>query len=248
MTYPEWTTANLIFYSILAIAALGVGPAVYYGDSLMMQYGKFRNGGGIHPRLGMFILYFTPIMALYISARDYLTQANLIQWLVLASVGVHFAKRVLESLFLHRYSGPVQVVTTALIASFYSLAAFLIGWLNRSPIPAIDSWFLAGISLFLIGLAGNFYHHKLLADLRKNSLEYFIPTGGLFERVVCPHYLFEILTWTGIFLMSRHLAALLVLAIMTMYLVGRSLGTLKWYHDRFQNFPTDRKALLPYVL
>ena len=247
MLLPEWTTPNIIIYSFLSILALGVGPAEYFGQA-MMFYSKFRTVSGIPPRLGMFVLYFAPIVALYFSARDYLPNASLIQWLVLASVFVHFAKRVLESLFLHRYSGPVGTFTTILIASFYSLAAYFIGWLNRSPIPAMDLWFLLGIVLFLVGIAGNFYHHKLLADLRKNSLDYFIPKGAWFEYVVCPHYLFEIITWTGIFLLSRHLAALLILLFIIGYLTARSIRTLKWYHDRFPGFPKDRKAILPFIL
>lgn len=247
MIFPEWTTTSRILYAFLAILAIGVGPAEYFGHA-MMFYSKFRTASGVPPRLGMFILYFAPIVAAYFSARDYLPSATFIQWLVFGSVVIHFSKRVLESLFLHKYSGPVGAFTTILIASFYSLAAYIIGWLNRSPIPAVDIWFVVGILLYAIGVGGNFYHHKLLADLRKNSLEYFIPKGGLFERVVCPHYLFEIVTWTGIFLLSRHLAALLVLLFIVGYLTARSLRTLKWYRDRFTDFPEDRKAILPFIL
>lgn len=247
MIFPEWTTANIIIYSALAILAIGVAPAEYFGQS-MMFYSKFRSVSGIPSRLSMFILYSAPIVALYFSAREYLPNATMIQWIVLASVFIHFAKRVLESLFLHKYSGVAGLLTTILIASFYSTAAYFIGWLNANPIPAVDLWFVLGIVLFLLGVAANFYHHKLLADLRKNSLDYFIPKGGLFEFVVCPHYLFEIITWLGIALLSRHLAAWLILLFIIDYLSARSIRTLKWYHDKFSEFPKDRKAILPFVL
>lgn len=247
MIFPEWTTTNQILYAFLAALAIGVGPAEYFGHA-MMFYSKFRTASGIPPRLGMFVLYFAPIAAIYISARDYLPSATVIQWVVFGSVVIHFSKRVLESLFLHKYSGPVGTFTTILIACFYSLAAYIIGWLNRSPIPEMDIWFATGILLFFLGIGGNFYHHKLLADLRKKSLDYFIPKGGLFKYVVCPHYLFEIITWTGIFLLSRHLGALLVLIFIVAYLTARSLRTLKWYHEKFKKFPKDRKAILPFIL
>ena len=247
MILPEWTTTNIVIYSALAVLALGVAPAEYFGHS-MMFYSKFRSVSGIPSRLSMFILYSTPIVALYFSARNYLPTANAIQWIVLASVFIHFAKRVLESLFLHKYSGVAGLLTTILIASFYSTAAYLIGWLNAAPIPAMDIWFVLGIVIFLAGIAGNFQHHRLLADLRKNSLDYFIPKGGWFEFVVCPHYLFEIITWLGIALLSRHLAAWLVLLFVIDYLSARSIRTLKWYHEKFSDFPKDRKAILPFVL
>ncbi|MBA0725564.1 hypothetical protein Golax_022143 [Gossypium laxum] len=56
--------------------------------------------------------------------------------------------------------------------------------------PSIDLKYL-GVVLFLIGISGNFYHHYLLSKLRtKGDKEYKIPKGGLFELVICPHYLF----------------------------------------------------------
>lgn len=247
MILPEWTTTNIVIYSALAVLAIGVAPAEYFGQS-MMFYSKFRSVSGIPSRISMFIVYFTPIVALYFSARNYLSNATMIQWIVLAAVFIHFAKRVLESMFLHKYSGVAGLLTTILVASFYSMAAYLIGWLNTDPIPAMDVWFALGFVVFLAGIAGNFLHHKLLADLRKNSLDYFIPKGGLFEFVVCPHYLFEILTWLGIALLSRHLAAWLILLFVIDYLSARGIRTLKWYHEKFSDFPKDRKAILPFVL
>lgn len=246
MIFPEWTTSNIILYGFLAVLVIGVAPLELNGRA-MMAYSKFRQARGIPARLGMFILYFTPIIALYFSARDYIANANLIQWIVLASVFIHFAKRVLEALFLHRYSGPIGLFTTLLIASFYSFASFLIGYLNREPITSFDVWFYAGIILFVVGIVGNFIHHKILADLRKKSLDYFIPKDGLFKYVVCPHYLFEIFTWAGIFLFSRHFGAGLVLGFIIMYLSARSIRTLQWYKEKFANFPSNVKAMIPFV-
>lgn len=246
MIFPEWTTFNIIFYISLAIALMVTGPAIYFGDGLL-RYSKFRTASGIPSRLAMFILYFSPIVTLFFTVKEYVSNANLIQWVVIGSIGLHFSKRVLESLFLHKYSGPTGFATTIAIASFYSFAAFFISWLNAKPISKIDIWFWLGIVLYSIGIVGNFIHHKILVDLRKDSMEYFIPTGGYFKYVVCPHYLFEIFTWAGIFLFSRHLGALLVLLIMTAYLSARSLKTLKWYQEKFSDFPKNVKAMIPFV-
>lgn len=247
MLIPEWTTPNLILYISLASMAFGVGPIEYFGQT-MMQYSKFNSSGRIPTRVGMFILYFFPILALSFSAREYIFTAAPIQWIVFAAIFLHFFKRVLESLFLHRYSGAIHPLTMVLITSFYSTTAFLIGWLNQTPIPHADAGLWAGMGVYLAGMIGNFYHHKLLADLRKNSLEYHIPRGGLFEFVICPHYLFEIFIWLGIALLSRHLAALLILLFVVSYLTARSIRTLNWYHKNFKDFPKDRKAILPFVL
>jgi very-long-chain enoyl-CoA reductase len=247
MILPEWTTLNIALYIFFAVLVIGVGPAEYFGMS-MMNYSKFRTGKGLPGWVGMAFLYFMPFVALTLVAWSYLPTATLVQWAVYLAVAIHFAKRVLESIFLHRYSGPIDLFTTLLISTFYSLAAGMLGWVNINPLPAPDIWFYVGILLFVVGISVNFYHHKLLADLRKNSLDYFIPKGGLFEYVVCPHYLFEMITFLGIALLSRHLVAWIVLLFIIFYLTARAMRVLKWYHEKFKDFPKDRKAILPFVL
>jgi very-long-chain enoyl-CoA reductase len=247
MIFPEWTNFNIIFYSSLVIGVIVTAPAIYYGNGLL-KYSKFHTGSGIPSRLGMLILYFSPIVALYFSVRGYLANASLIQWILFASIGLHFTKRALESLFLHKYSGSIGLSATISIAFFYSFASFFIGYLNRNPLHSIDFLFVLGFVFYIVGNLGNFIHHKILADLRKDSLEYVIPKGGLFQYVVCPHYLFEIFTWLGIFLFSRHLGALLVLGMIIAYLCARSLVTLKWYREKFAEFPKHVKAMIPFVL
>jgi very-long-chain enoyl-CoA reductase len=247
MIIPQWTTINIILYGYLALMALAVGPLEYFGQA-MMAYSKFRPANGLSTRTGMFIIYFFPLLAVIISALPYIANPTAVQLIVFAAVFIHFAKRVLESLFLHKYSGPIGAFTTFMIAGFYSLAAYLIGFLNRQPLQSMDIWFYIGVALFTIGIIGNFTHHKILADLRKNTLDYIIPSSGLFDLIVCPHYLFEIVAWAGIFLVSRHLASLLVLVFIIGYLIARSIRTLNWYKERFSNFPTQRKALIPFIL
>lgn len=247
MIIPQWTPLAVAHHLLLAAVALCAGPVVYYGQS-NANYNKPRAGKGLPPRLGMFILYATPLLALFLSVKDYLPSANFIQWVVFAAVFIHFSKRTLESLFLHKYSRPTGAINTLIIALFYSQAAFTVSWLNRDPIPAVDPMFLFGIILFLIGIAGNFYHHKLLADMRRESSGYFIPHGGLFRYVVCPHYLFEIVGWLGIALISRHTAVWMNLLAMSSFLAGQGLRALSWYRATFEDFPKSRKAILPFLL
>ncbi|MBI3164748.1 MAG: DUF1295 domain-containing protein [Anaerolineales bacterium] len=247
MIFPNWTAITISHHILLAVIALCAGPFVYFGQS-NSNYNKPRAGKGLPARLGMFILYATPILALFLSAKDYLPTATPIQWIVFSAVFIHFAKRTLESLFLHKYSRPTSLVNTLVISFFYSQAAFTVGWLNRSPAAQLDPVFVLGMVLFLAGVSGNFYHHKLLADLRKESTGYFIPKGGLFRYVVCPHYMFEIIGWIGIALLSRHTAAWMNLFAMISFLAGQGLRALSWYKAAFEDFPKNRKAILPFIL
>ena len=55
-------------------------------------------------------------------------------------------------------------------------------------------------SAVAVGELGNLYHHQILASLRGNNgdTKYVPPSGGLFDLVAAPHYLFELIAWWGI--------------------------------------------------
>lgn len=102
-----------------------------------------------------------------------------------------------------------------------------------------------------VGELGNWYHHSVLASLRAKDGEtkYVPPSGGLFEFVAAPHYLFELIAWWGIGLVAMHWNALLVAATMTSYLGGRSVAQNRWNRQKFgsDGWPASRKNLVPFL-
>lgn len=115
------------------------------------------------------------------------------------------------------------------------------------PEPTINLMY-PGIVLFLVGISGNFYHHYLLSKLRgKGEKEYKIPKGGLFGLVICPHYLFEIIGFYGVSFISQTLYAFSFTIGTTFYLMGRSYATRDWYLSKFEDFPNDVKAVIPFL-
>lgn len=115
------------------------------------------------------------------------------------------------------------------------------------PEPPVNLMY-PGIVLFLVGIIGNFYHHYLLSKLRgKGEKEYKIPKGGLFDLVVCPHYLFEIIVFYGVSFMSQTLYSVSFAVGTTFYLLGRSYATRKWYLSKFEDFPNHVKAVIPFL-
>jgi len=92
-----------------------------------------------------------------------------------------------------------------------------------------DIRFILGFLIFLSGMIINLKYDNMLLALRKSSRNgYAIPTGGLFNIVSCPNFFF--LAWTMV------------------NLIPRALDHHKWYLDRFENYPAERKALIPYLL
>lgn len=247
MLLPEWTIGNMVLYGGLFLLVLAVAPMEVAGRA-MMEYGKFSGLKGIPSRSGMLLIYGAPLVFLVIGALPYLSAPSTHQLILFAALFAHFAKRVLEVLFLHKYSGHMNPVTAILVSAFYSLTTFLPSYLNRQALQGTDALVYLGVAIYVYSEFLNFFHHKLLRDLRKNTMEYVIPRGGLFARVACPHFLFEIFSWFGLFLIFRHLSMFLFFAIMAAYLTGRSLRTLKWYREKFPEFPKNRKAILPFIL
>ncbi|KAL0382719.1 UNVERIFIED_CONTAM: Very-long-chain enoyl-CoA reductase [Sesamum calycinum] len=255
---PSIYTKAFYGLTLLAVGYLGISEAI--GKHL--NYSKFWNSGSdkstqvlLPSKVGMLIAYTPSLLAgvasfWVFSGSD---DDGGIRFLMLKSaITIHFLKRDLEVLFLHKFSGHMVLNTALIISSTYlSSAASMIYIQHRVqgfPEPPVDLKYL-GLLVFVVGIVGNFYHHYLLSKLRdKNVKGYTIPRGGLFSLVICPHYLFEILTFIGFSLISQTLFSYLCAAGSAAYLLARSRATRNWYRSKFEDFPKNVKALIPYVL
>merc|ERR1712071_187417 len=203
--------------------------------------------GTIPTKLGMLIIY-TP--ALCTAAFTYLSQYGHSRSLANIFSIIHFLKRDLEVMFLHKYSGTMDLPTAIMIGTWDSLVAFLV--LSVASPERTRTVSIIGSVLFTIGMLGNLYHHYLLSCLRgktHTNKHYVAPRGGLFEFVATPHYLFELVTWLGIAVVSQHLNVYLVFTSMSSYLSGRSVAQNKWNRDHFKDaeWPITRKNILPFI-
>ncbi|WVZ61970.1 hypothetical protein U9M48_011775 [Paspalum notatum var. saurae] len=218
--------------------------------------GKQAGGALLRSRDGMLVAYAPALLA---AAASFAVPGAVVgarAQLLSAALAAHFLKRILEVLFVHRYSGSMPLDTAATIGCSYLLSTATMIYaqhLSRGlPEPPVDLLY-PGVLLVAVGLAGNFYHHYLLSRLRADGggdgdKGYKIPRGGLFELVTCPHYLFEILGFFGFAMIAQTAYALAVATGTAAYLAGRSCATRRWYESKFEEFPARIKALVPYLL
>ncbi|KAK8671485.1 hypothetical protein V6N13_038080 [Hibiscus sabdariffa] len=241
--------------SVLALISLSI-LGLLETRGIHLKYSKFFNASSssisskVPSRVGMFLLY-TPAFLVGVASFWLFPDGDLRFLLLKSAVTIHFFKRIFEVGFIHIYSGGMALDSTIIISVSYfflSLSLIYTHILNQQiPEPSIDLMY-PGIVLFLIGIGGNFYHHYLLSKLRaKGGRDYKIPEGGLFELVICPHYLFEILGFMGISLVSQTLYSFSVTLGFAVYLVCRSYVTRRWYMSKFEDFPKETKAIIPYV-
>eukprot|EP01084_Bolivina_argentea_P271509 462040_1 len=171
---------------------------------------------------------------------------------------LHFMKRIFEANFIHIISNKGHIIGAIFIGLIgYTLGCLIplyyqLNYLNKSFYKKSKNTFIIGIILYFLGEFGNLYHHYLLRQLRLNNNKsskkekYFLPKGGLFKYIWCPHYLFELMAWFGIATTSKHLLFFMTALNMSSYLSGRSLATKEWYEKRFVG--QTRNAILPFVL
>ena len=109
---------------------------------------------------------------------------------------------------------------------------------------------IAGAALFLTGLAINVWADSVLIGLRSASSDrtYKIPSGFLYNYVSCPNYLGEMIEWAGWALATHSLAGLAFFWYTAANLVPRALANHAWCQHKFDDYPSQRTALIPYLL
>lgn len=170
---------------------------------------------------------------------------------------LHFSRRTSESAFVHRYTKPSVPLGDVLTEYVYywGFAAWnawsLFAKSYREPSQV---WLLLGSAIFVTAQLGNAKAHRMLRELRApGASTRAIPRGFLFERVSCPHYLFEIMTWVGFALATQTWSALAFLlvgaGILGSWAHARHLAYRKDFdgQDGRELYPPARRALIPGV-
>lgn len=114
-----------------------------------------------------------------------------------------------------------------------------------------------GLGLFFVGMYINLDSDSILRNLRRgpeDAGKYFIPRGGLFRFVSGANFLGEILEWSGYALAAGSVPSA-VFACFTACNIGpRAIQHHRDYKKRFngkedmEQYPEDRKALVPFLL
>ena len=169
-------------------------------------------------------------------------------------ITLHFVKRELETLFLHRFSAatmPAQNIFKN-SAHYWLLAGVNIAyWIYKSNSPTarhpspIILYF--GVLLYTIGETGNLSTHVTLRNLRSaGGTERGIPNGLGFNLVTCPNYTFEIVAWTGIVLVTWSLSTLLFLIVAVGQMgIWAAAKEKKYRHQFGDKYEKKRSVMLP---
>lgn len=109
-----------------------------------------------------------------------------------------------------------------------------------------------GATIFLWGWIHQRHCHAILGLLRENkeqANEYIIPCGDWFKYVSCAHYLAEIVIYGGLLIASGglDLTVWLCFSFVVANLTFSAAETHRWYLQKFDNYPRDRFAIIPFI-
>ena len=124
----------------------------------------------------------------------------------------------------------------------FLLSEYSYDWLTTIP-------FLIGLLVFFLGFYINVRSDEIMINLRKEKGEgYHIPEGFLFNKVSNPNYLGEFIEWLGWAIMTWSWAGLVFFLWTVCNLFPRAISNHNWYQNKFEDYPKERKAVIPNII
>jgi len=171
---------------------------------------------------------------------------------------LHFLRRVVESITVHKYTRKVPVPDALKEYLYYWIFAFWVTFSYLQPryVAPEDFHVYCGFVVWAIAELCNCRCHFILANLRSANIgtsvtsqtRYPIPKGFLFEQLTCPHYFCEIFTWVGFWMMNQTLAALSFMLVSSAIMISWATERRERYLQIHPRYPRARTNIIfPYI-
>jgi len=240
-----WLIIGIIIFPVL------LNVKVPYGRHVNRRWGALINNklGWIImelPALLLFVIFF------FLSGNKH----NFIVWIFFGFWAYHyFYRSIIYPLRTKTSNKKIPLMIVYMAIFFNSINGYINGYYFGEIQPVYDaSWltdmrFISGSILFIAGMIINRISDRTLLKLRKpGETEYKIPYGGLFKYISCPNHFGEIIEWVGFAVLTWNLPALAFVVWTVANVMPRSLDHHKWYKNNFENYPENRKAIIPFIL
>lgn len=172
----------------------------------------------------------------------------------------HYAKRLLETLFVHRFSHSTMPIRNIFknSAYYWGFAAFVAYFVNHPLFTSAyfgNTQIYIGVVGFIFNVLGNFSIHLALrflrpagSKVRKIPVATANPFTLLFNFVSCPNYTYEIGSWIFFTIMVQSVAAGLFTLAGAYQMTVWALGKHRNYRKEFEKYPRGRKAIIPFII
>ncbi len=148
---------------------------------------------------------------------------------------------------------PLIICSSAVFFNFCN--TFMLGYYlgnvggNHGNEYFFSTQFIIGLLVFATGVFINVKSDNMLIALRKpGETGYKIPSGFLFKYISCPNLFGEIIEWIGFAILMWAMPGVSFAVWTFVNLVPRALDHHKWYHQKFADYPKERRAVIPFIL
>jgi len=247
------------FFNILLVAMFFLAVLVFVVlFFITAPYGRHNRkgwGSSIDNRLA-WILMEAPSPVIF--GMLFLAGTNPVNAATLAFVFMwqaHYVHRAFIYPFSLNDNGKRMPVLIMIFGILFNLMnAYLNGrWVFHFSPGYSEGWvyspfFVIGVVLFAAGYIINRQADGDLRNLRKESEgSYAISNRHFYRWVSCPNYLGEIVIWTGWAVATWSLAGLAFAMWTIANLAPRARAHHAWYRETFDDYPPERKALVPKI-
>ncbi|MEZ5001523.1 MAG: DUF1295 domain-containing protein [Chitinophagales bacterium] len=247
MNYSFWQAVGWIWVALavvtfLALFFLKITPP--YGRHTKTTWGPMINNS-----LGWMIMEAPSVIILWCTFTFFYSHDTpQIAYLPMILWSLHYFNR--SFIFPFRLKNKQQKMPLVITGSsifFNAINGFLnglflaMGWFYVS-IPLI----IIGVILFFIGMYINMRSDNILIALRQpGEKDYKIPKGFLFEKITAPNLFGEIVEWLGFFILAPSVATFSFWLWTMANLIPRARDHHQWYLNKFEEYPKERKVVIP---
>jgi len=196
------------------------------------------------------------IVALLVGIKGNISSSSFPNKVILFLFVLHYFNRSFIYTFrMSNKSTPVSIGLASFAFCFTFVNGYNISKYLTIQVELEESWkysfqFITGVAVWFIGFVINNHSDHILLNLRKpGETGYKIPRGGVFELVSGANFFGEIVEWWGLVVASNFQLPIVCFAISTTFTIGcRACSHHRFYLEKFDDYPKNRKAWIPFIL
>lgn len=250
---------QLWIYVGLVVFCLGLAILNFIVQFIVaIPYGKHDKGDGslrvplrLSFAISQILTGFIVFSVTYFLQRHYNRPINIVLYCLFT---IHYINRAVVDTFAARHSQTKVTVWIPLLATlstmfYHYINAQFIGEARFCRGYYFDPRFIVGLIIFLTGFILNRVADAQLIVLRTDYKDrnYQIPMGCSFFLISCPNYLGELIEWFGWIIMTWSLSAIVWFLFVAGTFIPRARHHHIWYQGYFDDYPSRRKRLVPFI-
>ena len=250
------------FFQILLSVQLMVSIFVLICSVRPLPYGRHDNNQFIkiikNPKLSWLIMeapsFLIPLYVIHYSTPRNLTYFSTNIIFLIPFMLHYFHRAFIYSMKIRTSSMPILTIILAVCyTSFngYLQSSFMLALTDLHLSNAGFIRYVIGMCIFFLGMYINMHADYYLIEMSKNKKQkgqYFIPRGFLFEFISCPNFFGESLEWLGYAIATWTVCGWLFFIQTSLTILPRGYHHHKFYKQKFEDYPPQRKAVIPFVL